>query len=106
MKITNYRTGQKYHYHNITVTIYTAKKKKTDDGKSVRDQKIPDANGCYLYKFESIDDYWISKVNTIRYGYKGCINSNTPIKCLSFAYVGDRNVAEQSWINNVSIFLQ
>ena len=79
--------------------------KKTDDGKSVRDQKIPDSNGCYLYKFDSIDDYWISKVNTIRYGYKWCVNSTTPIKCMSYAYVGDRNVAETSWINNVSIFL-
>ena len=32
MKITNYLTGQKYHYHNITVTIYTAKKKKKNYG--------------------------------------------------------------------------
>jgi len=79
--------------------------KKTDDGKSVRDQKIPDTNGCYLYKFDSIDDYWISKVNTIRYGYKGCVNSTTPIKCMSYAYVGDRNVSEASWVRNVSIFL-
>lgn len=85
--------------------LWWIKWKKTDDGKSVRDQKIPDANGCYLYKFDSIDDYWISKVNTIRYGYKGCINSNTPIKCLSYAYVGDRNVSEASWVRNVSIFL-
>ena len=79
--------------------------KKTDDGKSVRDQKIPDTNGCYLYKFDSIDDYWISKVNTIRYGYKGCVNSTTPIKCMSYAYVGDKNVSEASWVRNVSIFL-
>ena len=89
-------------YNNLGWIKY----RKTDDGKSVRDQKIPDSNGCYLYKFDSIDDYWISKVNTIRYGYKGCVNSTTPIKCMSYAYVGDRNVAETSWINNVSIFLQ
>ena len=88
-------------YNNLGWIKY----RKTDDGKSVRDQKVPDTNGCYLYKFESIDDYWISKVNTIRYGYKGCVNSTTPIKCMSYAYVGDRNVAEPSWINNVSIFL-
>lgn len=80
--------------------------KKTDDWKSIRDQKIPDANGCYLYKFESIDDYWISKVNTVRYGYKGCVNSPTPIRCISFSYVGDKNVAEKSWIKNVSIFIK
>ena len=89
-------------YNNLGWIKY----RKTDDWKSVRDQKIPDTNGCYLYKFDSIDDYWISKVNTIRYGYKGCVNSTTPIKCMSYAYVGDRNVAETSWINNVSIFLQ
>ena len=88
-------------YNNLGWIKY----RKTDDWKSVRDQKIPDANGCYLYKFESIDAYWISKVNTIRYGYKGCINSNTPIKCMSYAYVWDKNVAEESWIRNVSIFL-
>lgn len=86
--------------------LWGIKHKKTDDWKSVKDQKIPDTNGCYLYKFDSIEDYWISKVNTIRYGYKGCVNSTTPIKCMSYAYVGDRNVAEISWINNVSIFLQ
>ena len=79
--------------------------KKTDDGKSVRDQQIPDQFWCYLYKFDSIEDYWISKVNTIRYGYPWCIDSPTPIKCMSYAYVGDRNVAESSWIRNVSIFL-
>lgn len=79
--------------------------KKTDDGKSVKDQNIPDQFWCYLYQFGSIEDYWISKVNTIRYGYPWCIDSPTPIKCLSYAYVGDRNVAESSWIRNVSIFL-
>lgn len=79
--------------------------KKTDDGKSVKDQQIPDKFWCYLYKFDSIEDYWISKVNTIRYGYPWCVDSPTPIKCMSYAYVGDRNVAESSWINNVSIFL-
>ena len=88
-------------YNNLGWIKY----RKTDDGKSVRDQKIPDANGCYLYRFDSIDDYWISKVNTIRYGYKGCVNSTTPIKCMSYAYVGDRNVSEASWVRNVSIFL-
>ena len=88
-------------YNNLGWIKY----RKTDDGKSVRDQKIPDSNGCYLYKFDSIDDYWKSKVNTIRYGYKGCVNSTTPIKCMSYAYVGDKNVSEASWVRNVSIFL-
>lgn len=80
--------------------------RKTDEGGSVKDQKIPDVNDCYLYKFESIDDYWISKVNTVRYGYKGCIDRKDPVKCMSYPYVWDPNVAEQSWINNVSVFLK
>jgi len=79
--------------------------RKTDSWESVKDQKIPDKYGCYLYKFESIEDYWISKVNTIRFWYKGCIDSKAPIRCLSYAYVWDWNVAEESWISNVSIFL-
>lgn len=80
--------------------------RKTDTWESVKDQKIPDEFGCYLYKFDSIEDYWISKVNTIRFWYKGCVDSLTPIKCLSYAYVWDRYVPEKSWIKNVSIFLE
>jgi hypothetical protein len=45
-------------------------------------------------------------VNTIRFGYTWCVDSPTPVRCLSFAYVWDRNVAESSWIKNVSIFLE
>lgn len=76
-----------------------------DDWTRVKDQKVPDQFNCYLYKFDSIEDYWISKVNTIRFWYKSCIDSKTPVRCISWAYVWDRNVQEQSWINNVSIFL-
>lgn len=79
--------------------------KKTDDGKSVKDQQIPDQFWCYLYKFDSIEDYWISKVNTIRFWYPWCVDSKTPVRCLSGKYVWDPNVQEESWINNVSVFL-
>lgn len=102
---TAYAKNNKGWYCTGYNNFWGIKWKKTDDGKSVRDQKIPDSNGCYLYKFESIDEYWKSKVNTIRYGYKGCVNSTTPIKCMSYAYVGDKNVSEASWVRNVSIFL-
>lgn len=63
--------------------------RKTDDGKSVRDQTIPQADGCWLYKFESYEDYWISKVNSIRYGYAGCLvdNPTTALQCISKWYV-------------------
>lgn len=65
-----------------------------------------DQYDCNLFPFESVEEYWKSKVNWIRYWYKGCIDSPTPIKCISFAYVWDRNTAEQSWIDNVSHFLK
>jgi hypothetical protein len=65
--------------------------------------RFTDAYGCNLYPFESISDYWKSKVNGMRYGYKGCINSDKPITCLSYQYVGNPNVAEESWIQRVAI---
>lgn len=63
--------------------------RKTDDGESIRDQPIPQADGCWLYKFESYEDYWISKVNTIRHGYTGCLvdNPNIALQCISKWYV-------------------
>lgn len=71
------------------------------------DYKYPrDQYDCNLFPFESIEEYWISKVNGIRYWYKGCIDSARPIECISYAYVGSNLVAERSWINNVSYFLQ
>lgn len=67
--------------------------------------RFVDQYGCNLFPFMSIDEYWISKTNWIKYGYKWCIDSKTPIRCLSYAYVWRPDVAEQSWIDNVSYFL-
>lgn len=89
-------------YNNLGGVKY----KKDDEWKSIRDQKIPQSDWCYLYKFESIDDYWISKVNTIRYGYKWCINSKTPIDCIGRYYVQWNGLSKPNWNKNVSIFLQ
>ena len=79
--------------------------KKLDDGTNVKDQKIPDENGCWVYKFESMEDYFISKANTLSIGYKTCFTQNketySQVKCISFAYVGNPNIAEESWIKNV-----
>ena len=85
--------------------LWWIKWKINDDGSRQKDQSIPDQYWCYLYKFDSIEDYWISKVNTVRFGYKWCVDHTTPIRCMSFAYVWDRNTAEESWIKNVSVFL-
>lgn len=64
-----------------------------------------DQFGCNLYPFKDIEEFWITKVNWMRFGYKGCVDSKTPLRCLSYKYVGDPDVPEQSWINNASIFL-
>ncbi len=64
-----------------------------------------DQYGCNLYPFKDIEEFWITKVNWMRFGYKGCIDHKTPIKCLSYAYVGLPNISEASWVRNVSEFL-
>jgi len=89
-------------YNNLGGVKY----KKDDEWKSIRDQKIPQSDWCYLYKFESIDEYWKSKVNTIRYWYKGCINSKTPVDCIGRYYVQWNGLSKPNWNRNVSIFLQ
>ena len=67
--------------------------------------RFVDQYGCNLYPFSSIEEYWITKVNGMRYGWNNCVESLTPIKCLSYWYVWDPNVSEKSWIKNVSKFL-
>lgn len=97
--------GAKYQINDDNTRIY----KRTLNGFNYEYNKAKnlhnDQYGCNLFPFESIEEYWTSKVNWIRYWYKGCIDSDTPIKCISFQYVGDPKVAEQSWIDNVSHFL-
>lgn len=67
--------------------------------------RFVDQYWCNLYPFNSVEEFWITKVNWMRYWYPWCIISNTPVRCLSYQYVWDPNVAEQSWINNVSEFI-
>lgn len=81
------------------------KRRKLDDGTSVRDQKIPN-NWCRLYKFDSVEDYFTSKANTLWIGYKACFSKADPVRCISYAYVGDPNVAEANWIRNVLSFVK
>ena len=81
--------------------------RKTDDNQSIKDQPIPQADGCWLYQFDSIEDYWISKVNTIRFGYAGCLGNNPTeaLQCISRYYVGNTKNIKHSWVNNASIFI-
>lgn len=61
---------------------------------------------CNLYPFETIEEYWTSKVNWIRYWYKGCIDSKTPLSCISVHYVWSVKVVKPQWVRNASIFLK
>jgi len=80
------------------------KGKKHDTGKVVWYTKTkgkPDKDGCWLYRFKSVEEWFYSLANTISMWYKGC---NNDTKCLSYSYVGNPDVAEQSWIDHVSIW--
>jgi hypothetical protein len=82
------------------------KYRKNSDWSVAKDQKIPN-NGCRLYKFDTIDDYFKSKANTLWIWYKACFDGrNEAIKCISYAYVWNPNVAEPSWIKNVAKIAQ
>lgn len=80
--------------------------RKLDNGESQKDQWIPDKNWCWLYSFESVEDFWVSKTNTFRHWYKGCLDSSTPLACVSKCYVkGDCKTIKYWWVKNASIFL-
>ena len=75
-----------------------------DTWKQVKDQTIPQ-NGCYLYKFNSLEDYFGSKYNSLWKGYGSCFSTDNPVWCISWQYVGKKDVHERSWIKNVSVFI-
>lgn len=75
--------------------------RKLDDGTNVRDQKIPNNWNCRLYKFNSVEDYFVSKANTLSLWYGACIEWDDPVICISYSYVWDRNVSETHRVNNV-----
>lgn len=62
-----------------------------------------DGNGCYLFKFNSVEEWFHSLANTISIWYSGCNNN---VRCISRSYVGSPTVEEQSWINNVAKFYE
>lgn len=65
--------------------------------------RYTDQYGCNLFPFKSVKEYWITKVNWMRFGYPSCIINNTkPIACLSRTYLTGN---KKKWITNVSSFL-
>lgn len=93
-------------YHNW----WWMKWKKSDQSPAVfyqADRSKPDANGCWLYEFESFEEATTSLAKTLSLWFKWCfqhILEEEQTKCISYAYVGNPSVAEQSWINRVSQF--
>lgn len=90
---------------DYTNNLAWKKWRKTDSWESVRDQKIPDANWCWLYSFKSIEDFWISYTNTFKYWYAWCIDSKTPLSCIAPMYVKWDWKPKPQWVKNASIFL-
>lgn len=100
--------GTNFHPDNCWYTNnwWGLKWKKTDSWESIKDQWIPDKNGCWLYSYETIEDFWVSKTNTFRYWYKWCLDSATPLACISMCYVKwDCKTVKHWWVKNASIFL-
>ena len=82
--------------------------KLTDIGWRVKDQIIPNNWNnqpwwCWLYKFDSLQEYFRSKANTLSIWYGECFKRDNPITCISRNYVWRSDVAEKSRINNVQL---
>lgn len=80
------------------------KGRKFDDGRVEMyavNRRKPDKNGCWLYRFDSVEQATESLVNTIAIGYKGCAHKT---ECIAYDFVGNPNVAERSWIQRVEKF--
>lgn len=60
-----------------------------------------DEKGCWLFRFESVEQGFESLANTISIGYAKCENN---ARCISGSYVGSPAVQEESWIANVGKF--
>lgn len=83
------------------------KAKKLDNGRLLKDQPIPNNGsggywGCRLYKFENMQDYFKSKANTLIDWYRWCRSKKKPITCIAYRYVGNKYIAEESWIRRVA----
>lgn len=99
--------GANFNIHNCGSTNNWAglKARKYDDGSmsewfDKQYEKLNDEslNGCRLYKFDSVYDFFESLANTISIGYKKC---NEDPYCIMKSYVGHESGA---WVRNVYLF--
>jgi len=82
------------------------KRRKEDDWTSVKDQPIPN-DWCWLYRFDSLEDYFNSKANTLGLWYKACMSRGSLkaiADCVSYSYVGERWVHNPNRVKNVLYF--
>lgn len=87
---------------NTYYNLWWVKARKLDNWLTLKNQPIPDKNWCRLYKFNSIEDYWNSKANSLKFWYinKQC---STP-ECISKWYVIWNWVIKEWWSKRVNIF--
>lgn len=53
-------------------------------------------HGCWLQKYDSIEEWFASLSYTVGVGYKWCMNNSRPAYCMSKLYVGSPDVYEYS----------
>ena len=77
------------------------KARKYDDGSVSEwfDKQEWKIDGCWLYNFEKVEDFFESLANTISIWYKWC---NEDVYCIMKSYVGHESGA---WVRNVYKFL-
>ena len=96
---TNYARSCDSTYNNF----WGIKWRILDTGEAVHDQTIPQ-NGCYLYKFNTLEDYFGSKFNSLWKGYGKCFKTKDPVHCISGYYVW--KPYSPTWISNVKSIAQ
>lgn len=96
-----------FNIHNCWSTNNWAglKARKYDDGtmsewfdKQYEKLNDENLNGCRLYKFDSVEEFFESLANTISLGYAKC---NEDVYCIMWPYVGHESWA---WVRNVYLF--
>ena len=66
------------------------KARKYDDGAVSEwfDKQPNRIDGCWLYNFETVEEFFESLANTISLWYRKCLDRAEPVSCISAVYVG------------------
>lgn len=69
---------------------------------TIRENKI--WYGCWLNKYDSLEEWTTSLARTIWVWYKKCLENKTPESiaiCISYKYVWQPNISEKTWVDHV-----